>query len=169
MGGALLFGPEGGSGPCGPPSLGRKCDYDGRIDMNGLTSLPAAGATDRAMRGFEFVAMIKTLARFQGDASAALPLAQKRAARRVVEALEERAVVGAGASQDIGSPTPWGTELSGAVTDLANGFIDSLRSESAFVRMAGDNAFIRMPLQTRFGIATSNATAGSSGRARPCR
>ena len=122
------------------------------------------GAQDTALRGAEFCRVVRHWGAARGSPTDALELAeQSRAPSRVVEVL--KATVGA-ASTALGSPQPWGDQLVG-YQQLTNGFFEALRGRSAFFAMLQAGALSRVPLKTRFSVATTDATAWIVGAGRP--
>ena len=124
-----------------------------------MRSLQDLGDQDRSLRSVEFGHLVKSFAAARGSwAGAALIAEQTRSTPRVVEVA--KAAIGA-AGPGTGQ---WGSELVGYRL-LASGFLDSLRSRSAFFAMLPGLA--RVPLQTRLGILTTNATAWIVGAGKP--
>src|SRR5262245_6992116 len=119
-----------------------------------MRSLQELGAMDTLQRGFEFVRAVKHFAAARGELEQAVILAQNsRAPEKTIALL--KAAVGSGGPPGIGSPSAWGEQLVG-FRQLQAGFFESLRGRSVFFRLLGDNAFLRIPALSRFGIATSN-------------
>src|SRR5262245_29935726 len=103
-------------------------------------------------KAFEFVSLCKYLmmAGPSGTPAAALLEAEAgRAPPSVKDVL--KAAVAAGTS----TATGWASELAQDYRQIAAGFIESLRNESAFQRMLSDNAFRVVPLRTRIGAVSS--------------
>jgi hypothetical protein len=119
------------------------------------------GQYDDAMRGNHFALMVKHYARAKGNMSEALGFAEETGApQRVKDVL--KAAVGA-ASVDLGSPTPWGAPL--GLQELQAGFIASLKSSSAFVRMLPD--IVRVPMRTRLGLGSNTFSAFAVAAGKP--
>jgi hypothetical protein len=130
-----------------------------------MKSMVELGERDLLQRGFDFARAVKYYAHAKGRMQDALAYAEltRKPDDRVVALL--RAAVGAG-STSLGSPSPWGDELVG-YRALQDGFYESLRSRSAFFRLLGDGSFSRVPMQTRVGISTTNATGWIVGAGKP--
>jgi HK97 family phage major capsid protein len=90
---------------------------------------------------------------------------QSKAPERVRNVLKTAVTAG---SSSLGSPSPWGAELTG-YKQLAEGFFQSLRGRSVFFNLLGQGAFARVPMLTRLVFAVSNVSGYvvNAGRPKP--
>ena len=122
-----------------------------------MKSLRELADEDRQHRAIEFVSLARNLGLGRGDVTDALAIATANRATDRVTAVLKAAVAGG-----------WGGELVG-YRQLANGFADALRTNSAFYEMLGSGALVKMPLQSVLGavFVSSDAAVVGAGMAIP--
>ena len=104
----------------------------------------------------EFIMLAKCLA-VGGDLPNALEYAkQNRAVERVQEVL--KAAVAAGTTTD----TAWASALV-PYQSIANGFLESLRNQSAYQSILSDGGFRVVPFKSRLGVVSVGAVASRIG------
>jgi hypothetical protein len=134
----------------------------------GMKSLAELGDQDRFTRGIEFCRLAKHFAAGGGHWWDVAEAAERsHAPERVVAAAKamnsSRTKAAVGAAGPL--PGQWGAPLLGPFNQLAQAFLDSLRSRSAFLAMLPN--FVRVPLNTVVVIATADATGWIVGAGKP--
>jgi hypothetical protein len=134
-----------------------------------MRSLAELGDQDRFMRGIEFCRLAKHFAAGGGNWWGVVEAAERSGApERVIAAAKHMNSV-ARTKAAVGAAGPlagqWGSALIGPFNQLAQAFLDGLRSRSAFLAMLPN--FVRIPLNTIVAIQTADATGWIVGAGKP--
>jgi HK97 family phage major capsid protein len=117
-----------------------------------VKSLQELGQVDRENRLGEFSTLCRLLAKAEGRLGEAAALAETIRSERVRSIFEKASISAGGGSS-------WGAPLS-EYRQVTSAFLDSLRWSSAFFRMYGDGALIRLPFRVRVGTIATAAGGG---------